>query len=312
MTLIKCSTCDDVAVFFRRYSGEKLCGRCFVKSTEERVQKTVSKYNMFTPSDTIAVAVSGGKDSVSLLHILHKIEARFPKSKLLAITVDEGIAGYKDEAVDIASDTCKILNLRHIITSFKEFYGYGMDEIVEVAEKKHGLTACTYCGVLRRKILNVTARNAGADKLATAHTLDDEIQTMFLNVLRGDVIRIFRTESTFMGKKLVKRVKPFCGVPEKEVAFYAFLKDIRFQVAACPYAGSSSRNEVRSFINRLEIMHPGTKFTVYKSFQKIQNSIEKFTEKVDFQECDICGEPAAGETCKACQVLMELDLLNNN
>jgi glucosamine 6-phosphate synthetase-like amidotransferase/phosphosugar isomerase protein len=80
--------------------------------------------------------------------------------------------------------------------------------------------------VLRRRALNVAAREAGADKLATAHNLDDETQTILLNLLHGDALRIARVNPVLAMShpKLVQRVKPLCEVPEKEIAFYAFKK----------------------------------------------------------------------------------------
>jgi tRNA(Ile)-lysidine synthase TilS/MesJ len=169
-----------------------LCKRCFTKSIEEKTRATIAKYQMFRFDDTIAVAVSGGKDSVSLLQILAKIELRHPKARLVAVTVDEGIRGYRDEALKIAAENCEKLAVEHRVVSFKELFGYTFDQMVKRLKGKDGvkLTPCAYCGVLRRKALNTAARKIGADKLATAHTLDDEVQTILLNILHGDVLRI--------------------------------------------------------------------------------------------------------------------------
>lgn len=307
--MVGCSTCNRKAVILLKHSGQGFCKRCFAQSVEKRAQNTISKYNMFTPTDRIAVAVSGGKDSVSLLHILHKIETGFPKSELLAITIDEGIAGYRDEAVQIAAENCKKLGIEHVVCSFKELYDYDLDDIVEAAEDKGGLSACTYCGVLRRKALNVVAKRARAEKLATAHNLDDETQTILLNILRGNVALLARMEPVLEEERFVRRVKPLCEVPETETAFYAFLKKIKFQSSSCPYMRSSTRNDVRSFLNELETKQPGTKFAIYRSFERINPSVRALADNIGLKECDVCGEPTAGQTCRACQVLLELGML---
>jgi len=309
--MVMCTLCKrKEAVFMRRYSGEKLCGRCFCKSIENKVRGTISKYEMFEPKDKIMVAVSGGKDSVTLLHILTKIEKAFPDATLSAVTVDEGIKGYRDEALRVAMKNCQKLGVEHVVTSFKEMYGYTLDEIVIMIRnrKKKGLTPCSYCGVLRRRALNTAAREAGVNKLATAHSLDDETQTMLLNIIHGDALRIARAKPvlTVIHPKLVQRVKPVCEVPEKEIAFYAYLRRIEFQSIPCPYAQTALRNDVRTMLNRLEEKHAGTKFAVFRSMERIRPALEKMAEEAKLQNCRICGEPTVGELCKPCQMLQEL------
>jgi len=291
----------------RPYSGEKLCRKCFLESIEEKVRVTIGKHSMFAMDDKIAVAVSGGKDSVSLLHILTKIEKAFPKSSICAITVDEGISGYRDEAIKIAAENCAELGVEQTTVSFKGLYGYTMDEIVEKTREEK-LTPCAYCGVLRRRALNAAGRRAGADKIATAHTLDDEIQTFLLNVIRGDPLRIARSGPKFDQVKLtlVPRVKPFCEVLERESALYAYAKEITFQEMPCPYAGEALRNDVRHTLNRLERKHPGTKYTVYKSMEKIREAMKGTAEETPLKRCEDCGEPTTGTMCQACIMLRRL------
>ena len=309
--MVMCTSCRrKEAVFMRRYSGEKLCGRCFCKSIESKVRGTISKYEMFEPKDKIMVAVSGGKDSVTLLHILTKIEKAFPDAALSTVTVDEGIKGYRDEALKVAKKNCRKLGAEHVVTSFKEMYGYTLDEIVNLIrnKKKKGLTPCSYCGVLRRRALNTAAREAGVDKLATAHSLDDETQTMLLNIIHGDALRIARAKPvlTVIHPKLVQRVKPVCEVPEKEIAFYAYLRRIEFQSIPCPYAQTALRNDIRTMLNRMEEKHAGTKFTVFRSVERIRPALEAMAEEAKLQNCRKCGEPTVGELCKPCQMLQEL------
>jgi len=309
-----CTLCGrNDAVFGRSYSGENLCARCFCKTIEDRVRRTISKYEMLGPKDRIMVAVSGGKDSVTLLHILAKIEKAFPDVVLCAGTVDEGIRDYRDEALKIAEGNCRKLGVDHVVTSFKELFGYEVDEIVELIRRKgeNGLTPCSYCGVLRRKALNTMAREAGVDKLVIAHSLDDETQTMLLNVVHGDPMRIARSKPVLdvIHPKLVQRVKPLCMVPEKEVVLYAYLKGIEFQSITCPYAQTALRNDIRTMLNRMEHKHAGTLFTVFRSMEKIRPALEASAEEVKLQDCKLCGEPTVGDLCRACQMLQELCVL---
>jgi len=304
-----CTVCKRrEAFFFRPYSGEKLCRKCFVRSVEEKVRATIAKYKMLEFDDRIAVAVSGGKDSVSLLHILAKMERDYPRASLVAVTIDEGIKGYRDEALKIAAENCKKLGINHHIVSFKELYRYTLDEIVKRLKKgKGGLTPCAYCGVLRRRALNVAARKVKADKIATAHTLDDETQTILLNIFHGDVLRIAREKPVTdeAHPKLVQKVKPFCEIPEKETALYAYVRQVKFQSAPCPYASEALRNDIRMMLNRMEEKHSGIKFTIFKSMEGIRPALEDIARKEGLKECSECGEPTTEKICKTCQMLRQ-------
>ncbi|MEM3702941.1 MAG: TIGR00269 family protein [Candidatus Bathyarchaeia archaeon] len=306
-----CTICRrKEAFYFRPYSGEKLCKSCFVASIENKVRATISKYNMLEFDNRIAVAVSGGKDSVSLLHILTKIERKYPKASLIAVSVDEGIAGYRNEALKIAGENCRKLGVEHHVISFKELYGFTLDEIVSMLKKsgESELTPCAYCGVLRRKALNIVARTVEADKLATAHTLDDEAQTILLNMLHGDVLRMVREQPVTdeIHPKLVRRIKPFCEIPERETALFAYIKKMKFQSTPCPYAPEALRNDVRFFLNRMEEKHPGIKYTVFKAAEKIRQTLEKAACSEILKECSKCGEPTVQYVCKACEMLQRL------
>jgi len=312
---VKCSFCrKSEAVFVRVYSGEKLCKRCFLKAVEDRVRAAIAEYNMFRFDDRILVAVSGGKDSVGLLHVLAGIERRFPKALLLAVSIDEGIKGYRDEALRIAAENCEILGIDHSILSFDSLFGVTLDGIMQktrtlLGEKRLG--ACAYCGVLRRRALELAAKRLEVDALALGHNLDDVVQTYLLSIVHGDVWRVhhFGAVSMYSGGRFVRRVRPFCLVPERETAFYAHLRSIKFQSVACPYAGEALRNDARYWLNRLEQRHAGSLFTVFRSFEKVAKAMGQQEKK--FCVCRHCGGPcgATEDTCMACKSLEKLGLL---
>jgi len=312
--LVKCGSCGKRdAVFVRSYSGEKLCKQCFLESVENRVRATIAEYGMLEFDDRILVAVSGGKDSVGLLHVLAKIEKRFPKASLFAVSIDEGIKGYRNEALKIAAENCELLGVRHSVLSFEGLFGVSLDELMRKAEpsKVERLSACAYCGVLRRRALDLAAKELEADVLALGHNLDDVVQTFLLNIVHGDVWRLgrFGAVSSESGGRFVRRVRPFCLVPEKETAFYAYLKKIKFQTVACPYAGEALRNDARYWLTRLEQRHAGSLFTLVRSFEKIGEAMQH-EEKV-FGVCRRCGEPCAEaeNVCMVCKFLEELGIV---
>ena len=303
-----CTVCKSrESFFYRKYSGERLCRKCFTESIEAKVRATITKHHMLKFDDCLAVAVSGGKDSLSLLHILAKMKRYRLKTSLVAVTVDEGIKGYRDEALDIAAKNCEELEIPHHVVSFKGLFGLTLDELISKAREKGQteLTSCAYCGVLRRRALNVAAREVNASKIATAHTLDDEAQTVLMNIFRGDIARLAKEKpvTSEVHPLLVRKIKPFCEILENESALYAYVKKIPFQDTPCPYAAEALRNDIRGMLNLMEEKHAGTKFTVFRAMERLRPALELTAEKEQFKTCVECGEPSAQELCKTCEML---------
>ncbi len=274
------------------------------------MRATITRYRMLNFDDHLAVAVSGGKDSLSLLHILAKLKRYRPKTTLTAVTVDEGIVGYRNEALAAAADNCLQLEILHHIVSFKDLYGFTLDEIVQKTRSRGQttLTACAYCGVLRRKAINIGARQVNANKVATAHTLDDEAQTVLMNIFRGDITRLEKEKpvTSKVHPLFVQKIKPFCEIPENESALYAYVKKIRFQDTPCPYAAEALRNDMRFMLNRMEAKHAGTKFTLLKAIDRLRPALEETVAKEEFRSCIECGEPSAANLCKTCEMLRQI------
>ena len=270
---------------------------CFNETITERVKRTINKYKMFEYDSRIAIGVSGGKDSLTLLRLLHKIEARQPKAELIAVCIDEGVSGYRDEALRLAEKNCDDLDIEMHVLSFRDLFDETMDEI---AIKDRELGACSYCGVLRRRALNEAATKVDADRLATGHNLDDMAQSVLLNVMRNDIKRIhaFNPGGQQLGE-YVRRVKPLCEVPEKETSYYAFINDLEFQSVPCPYADEAMRTDARRFINQMEHKRPGTKFTMYQAGLKLRSHA---TPDGVINNCRICGAPTTRDVCRSCEL----------
>ena len=301
---ITCSTCNRHTSYYRRENeGVNLCKGCFKDSVERRVRRTISHWKMFSPADHIAVAVSGGKDSLTMLMILKKLSAKFKQTRITAVTVDEGIAGYREEAVDLAKEYCGKLDIDHEIVSFKELYGDGLDDFLKGRPER--MTACSYCGVFRRKAINIGAKRVGATKIATAHNLDDVVQTYLLNLFQGDVERFARFNPVLRDPRggFLPRVKPLCEVPEKEVALYGYAEGLTFQSASCPYMTEALRNELRTMLNRLELAHPGVLFSSYRAMTKLRALAEPGVPDSVLRSCRSCGEPTTLEICEACKMV---------
>lgn len=252
---------------------------------------------MVERGNRIAVGLSGGKDSIALLYILHKIFHERPDIELIAITIDEGINGYREHTLAHAEKLAGNLGISHTINSFKEGFDITLDELT--GKKEHA--ACTLCGVLRKNLLNRTARELGADKLAIGHNLDDESQTILMNYLRADLDRIKRMIPDTEQPGLVPRIKPLRSIPEKEVALYGFLNNLPVSTDECPYAGEALRNEIREILNNYEVKHPGTKYSLLGGFEEIAEVLHPPATKI--VRCGLCGEPGSENVCKTCRLL---------
>jgi len=309
---MRCIKCGRREASIRlHYSGEVLCPSCFIDRLEARVRKAIGRYGMLGPKDRIAVALSGGKDSLTLLHLLHKIEREFPYSELIAITVDEGIGTHRREGLAEARALCERLGVEHVVVSFKELYGVTLPEVLRALEGKRGaLDPCAYCGVLRRRAINDTALELKADVVAVAHNLDDMVQAWLMNLLRNNLPRLVRFKPiTRAGHpRLITRIRPLCLIPERETAFYAYLHGFSGPKTPCPYARRALRNELRVFLNRLELRHPGTKFALFRTFERLLPVIEASLPEERLRECERCGAPSSGRICKVCEFLEEIGL----
>ena len=302
MEKAQCRYCSADAIYTREYEGVSFCSKCFRKAVEERVRRTVTENDMLKFNDHIAVAVSGGKDSLTLLNLLVKMEDRFPRSRITAVSVDEGIRGYRDEALDIARKACEKLGVEQFVVSYHDLFGITTDEI---AEMHLGQTPCSYCGVFRRKAINRAAQMIGATKIATAHNLDDEVQTVLLNMLHGDPWRIVRSGPVLYDPrgKFLTRIKPLCDIPEKEVVLYAYLNGFDFQSIACPHGNAALRNDIRNFLNQLDQKHPGSKFTLQRTAERLRELLSRTAPVAELNECVKCGDPTPHQLCEACMML---------
>lgn len=296
-----CSICTERAVISQRQSGLLLCREHFIRDFERRVAMTISENCMIEEGERIAVAVSGGKDSTALLFCLRRILSG-RDVELVAITVDEGIAGYRDDTILAAKAIAEKLGVEQHIVSFREEYGQSLDEMVV---GRH-VAPCTYCGVFRKHALNRAAKSIGADKIATGHNLDDESQTVMMNYLKGDFERLMRLRPKRVQKGLVPRIKPLRAIAEKEIALYCMLSDVFFQSRECPYADLSLRAEVRDMMNSLESSFPGTKQSTVRGFEMMAEGEQGRWPQIDLAACRQCGEPCVGERCKACELREEI------
>ena len=299
---MKCDYCENSAVYTRKYSGQKLCSECFSNSIVRKTAKTISKHKMIKNNELVAVAVSGGKDSLALLKIIHEMSSSH-NFRIKAITIDEGIPGYRNEALEIVEKFCGELDGEHKVYSYKDLFELTLDEALGMRENEK-TSSCSICGTLRRRAIDHAAKDIGADVIATGHNLDDTLQTFVINMLSGDTNKIgWMDPDTSLNS--LRKIKPFCEIYESEIVFYAFTNDIPFQSEPCPHMNEGIRTEIREFLNSLEKQHSGIKNNLYQSVLRISN-IVKETNYKEKTICKKCGNDCTGEICSVCNMVLKL------
>ena len=299
---MKCQKCENIAVYARKYSGESLCSECFSNSILRKTAKTISKYNMIKNGELVCVGVSGGKDSLALLDILKKMSDTH-NFKIIAVTIDEGIPGYRDEALEIVTEFCKKLDVKLKIYSYKDLFDLTLEESLEMREDEK-TSSCAICGTFRRRALDHAAEEIGADVIATGHNLDDGIQTFLINTLSGDTNKIGWMNPEKNSMK-IRKIKPFSAIYESEIVFYAFTNDLPFQSEPCPHMNEAIRTEIREFFNSLEEKHVGIKNNMHNSVLKISQIMNESSDKKK-RICDNCGNECSGKTCSVCNMITNL------
>jgi uncharacterized protein (TIGR00269 family) len=297
-----CSVCTTPAVFFDRENARHLCASHFSGYIEEQVLATIMAENLVPPGSRIAVALSGGKDSSVLLYLLHRLQGRLGITELVAVTVDEGIAGYRDETMEAAGDLCQRLGIPSICVSFEDRFGETLDRMLAGREHR----ACSYCGTFRKRLIEEGARRARATLVATGHCLDDEVQAAAMNVLKADMKRITRELPDKGRGPFIPRIKPLFRLMEREVALYAMLSGLYRDLPECPYTPHALRAEVRELLNRFEMDSPGAMRLMmrrYESFRKCMR--KKYPPPLPLGRCSQCGAPASGMFCRVCTLLKE-------
>jgi tRNA 2-thiocytidine biosynthesis protein TtcA len=222
----------------------------------KKVGKAITDYKMLDDKDKVLVAVSGGKDSLTLLKILQERRSFVPiKYDLVAVHVD---MGYK----------CihpKILEKYFKANGYK--YYFKKIDILKNTDRKD--INCFWCSWNRRKALFETADKLGCNKVALGHHKDDIIQTFLLNLFfQGEISAMSPRQELFKGKIVL--IRPLAYIEEKECQQFA--KDNNFPVphCSCPNAGKTQRDQTAKLIRQIEKMSPNFKTNIFRSLQRIK------------------------------------------
>jgi len=191
------------------------------------------------------------------------------------------------------------------IISYKELYGWTMDEIVKQIGLKNN---CTFCGVFRRQALDRGASLLKADKMVTGHNADDIAETVLLNLLRGDISRLGRCTAIVTGSEgELPRCKPFKYTYEKEIVMYAYFKKLDYFSTECIYSPNAYRGHARDFLKDLESIRPSAIIDIIHSGESFVIKEETKSKLPEQGKCTRCGYISSNKLCKACVLLESLN-----
>lgn len=275
------------------------------KRFEACVLETIHHFGLIRESDKVLVAASGGKDSTVLLDILSR------HYDIEALTIDIGSGRYSHTNLGNLKRFCSDRTIRLHTLSFEEEFGMDLRKILDrIQISGYKPNPCTICGVLRRYMLNRKAREIGATKVATGHNLDDEAQSIMMNLLRNNLFlaaRLGPITGLASDKLFVPRIKPLYLSSEKDIEVYSKTLGLPVLYERCPFARQSYRNTVRQLLDSYESDRPGTKKNIIISFQHLKPSLLQIAAGQEAgRYCESCGEPSQKARCRACEIISQI------
>lgn len=296
---MKCKVCKQEAAVALKSHNAAFCENCYLDFFHRQVHKGIESQKLFGKKDKILVALSGGKDSLSLMLELHElgydvtglyIDLAIPQSSAMARLVVEGF--------------CNKNGLRlQVVELEKE--GLAIPDVKKYLRRP----ICSACGKIKRYYFNKMTLEGGYYALATGHNLDDEVSRLFGNTLRWDGDYLAEQGPALPRENgFARKVKPFWRLTEFETANYAFIRGIEHHMAACPYSGGATFSVLKGILNQLEQKMPGRKLDFYQSFlAKGRPAFAGSTPKTELRLCPQCGAATASDDlCGICRIKLAI------
>ncbi|KAF9134733.1 cytosolic thiouridylase subunit Ctu1 [Mortierella sp. GBA39] len=313
-----CNLCQSVrAILKRPKTGQQLCKECFFHVFETEIHNTIVDNKLFNKGDRVAIGASGGKDSTVLAYVMKLLNDRYSyELDLVLLSIDEGITGYRDDSLETVKRNRDQYQIPLLIVSYKDLYGWSMDDIVKEIGRKNN---CTFCGVFRRQALDRGAIMLNVDHIVTGHNADDIAETVLMNILRGDLPRLQRCtsiitndtseDSSGIETSKILRSKPFKYTYEKEIVMYAYFKKLDYFSTECIYSPNAYRGHARVFLKDLEAVRRTAIVDIIHSGEALSASVQanESTKLPTMANCTRCGYISSNELCKACLLLEGLN-----
>lgn len=204
------------------------------------MRKAIEEYKMIEENDKIAVCLSGGKDSITMLHAFKSLQRFYPKKfELIAISIDPGFEFFD---IDFLKNICNNLDIPLFIEKSN-----AKQIVFDIRNEKN---PCSLCANLRRGVINSIAIEKGCNKIALGHNQDDVLETFLLNLLYTGNIGTFAPVS-YMDRSKITLIRPLVFTPEKEIRRFVRKNNIEVMKKVCPMDGTSKREDMKNLIINL-------------------------------------------------------------
>ncbi len=296
---MKCQKCRQKAVIKISRANAKYCKPCFNEFFVSQIRRSLLKDKMVSPDDRILLAVSGGKDSLALWHVLIQLGYQ-----TAGLHIDLGIGGYSESSSEKVEAFAGKFQQQLYSYRLKEAHEMGIVELSRELDR----SPCSACGTIKRYHFNRFAIQNGFTVLATGHNLDDEAARLLGNLLRWQEEYLLN-QSPVLEKNedgFVKKIKPLYRLSEYEVAAYSFLNQLDYVVEECPMSQSAPMLVYKKALNLIEHHSPGTKHQFYLSFLENQKKKPAIVSTLELRPCSVCGQPTTAAVCGYCQVISRL------
>ncbi len=221
------------------------------------MRKAIDDYNMISDGDRIAVGLSGGKDSTTLLIGLKNLQRFYPKKfELVAVSINPGFEEFNSE---LLSNLCNKLDVKFI-----EEKSHIKEIVFDIRKEKN---PCSLCANLRRGIINSVALRENCNKIALGHNEDDVLETFFLNLLYGGSINTF-APSSYMDRSKITLIRPLIYAPEKYIRSFVKRNNIEVMPKVCPIDGVSKREDMKKLIFDLQEDIPNIRANLYGAIKR--------------------------------------------
>ncbi|MCG2882194.1 MAG: tRNA 2-thiocytidine biosynthesis TtcA family protein [Acidilobus sp.] len=294
----RCIKCGRPARVRLLYARAWLCDEHFLEYLREKVARGLTRYGMTRKGDKVVVAVSGGKDSMTLMDVLSHLSTRLG-IELIAVHINLGIGDFSQQSLSAFREACKrYQGVKCLELDLKELTGFYLPDLLKAVRRP----ACSVCGLVRRYILNALAVELGASEVATGHHMNDIMAYAIKNFLGQNLEQIPKLGPVVEGEEsAVRRIRPLFDVYEDETRAYVIIGGVPYTSAVCPFKPRDSMEDVIKWM--LETIERRSPSLLISSARKMAESLESYPRSErPMGRCKYCGMPTSREVCSFCSL----------